>query len=92
MTDREQIRDTFDGASAPDRDGWLPGPPPGRGRYWVVWRGWPETRVEAVELSPALIYRDSPTAPLQIKTLSGMAYQWLPNRDDITHHMPLVAP
>lgn len=71
---------------------WIPGPPPGPGRYWVVWTDWPETRIEAVELSPALIYAGDPRAPLQIKTLRGMAYQYDANRADITHHMALDPP
>lgn len=72
---------------------WVPGPPPGPGRYWVVWAGWPNgIRIEAVEISPALIYRSDPRAPLQIKTLSGCAYQLSLNIADLTHHMPLVAP
>lgn len=72
---------------------WIEGPPPGPGRYWVVWRSRDgAARVEAVELSPALIHRNDPTADLLIKTLSGLAYQLAPNLKNLTHHMPLEAP
>lgn len=71
---------------------WVIGPPPGRGRYWVVWNLRSGKRVEAVEVGPAVIHRDNPDAKLLIKMLSGMSYEFSPNRDDITHHMPLDPP
>lgn len=49
-------------------------------------------RVEPVELSPAVIYYDDPNARLLIKTLTGVAYFFEANRDDISHHMPLECP
>lgn len=71
---------------------WIPGPPPGRGRYWVVWRLKTGTRVEPVEISPALLYYNDPRADLLIKMIKGSAYEFSTNRDDITHHMPLDPP
>lgn len=71
---------------------WIPGPPPGRGRWWVFWHLKSGPRVEAVEVGPALLLRDNPDARLLIKMLSGAAYVFEPNRDDITHHMPIEPP
>lgn len=53
---------------------WQPGPPPGRGRWWVVWttlQG--ERRVEPIEISPAVIRYDDPNARLLFKTMTGVA-------------------
>lgn len=71
---------------------WIPGPPPGRGRWWVYWNLRTGPRVECVEVGPALLQRDNPDARLLIKMLGGAAYEFAPNRDDITHHMPLETP
>jgi len=71
---------------------WTPGPPPGRGRYWVVWALVSGVKVEAVELSPALLYYDDPNARLLIKTLWGAAYPFEANKESIQWHMPLVSP
>jgi hypothetical protein len=67
---------------------WIPGPPPGPGIYWVFWR----RGVVAVEIGPALIHRGDPAASLLIKTLGGAAYLYEPNRDAVTHHMPMMPP
>jgi len=74
------------------RSSWIAGPPPGRGRYWVAWRDDDEVRVVPIELSPAVIHYSDPNARLLIKTLTGMAYDYDANRNNITHHMPLVGP
>lgn len=71
---------------------WIPGPPPGRGRYWVVWNLRTGTHVEPVEIGPAFLLRDNPNARLLIKMLSGNGYEFAANRDDITHHMLLDPP
>jgi hypothetical protein len=71
---------------------WIPGPPPGRGRYWVHWHLRSGPSVEAIEVSPALIHYNDPNARLLIKTLWGAAYEFDANRGDITHHMPLASP
>jgi hypothetical protein len=71
---------------------WTKGPPPGRGRYWVVWALRSGVKVEAVELSPALIYYADPNARLLIKTMWGAAYEFEANKADISHHMPLDPP
>lgn len=71
---------------------WIEGPPQERGCYWIVWRSAGGPRVVAVDLSPAVIRHNDPTAPLLLKTMGGLAYQLAPNIHHITHHMPLVAP
>lgn len=73
-------------------DAWIPGPPPGPGRYWVFWHLPSGAPVEAVELGPALICEGDPTAPLLIKMPGGMSYLYDPNRDNITYHMPIMPP
>lgn len=72
---------------------WIAGPPPGRGRYWVVWKMLSgSTRVDVIELSPALIHGDNPDAPLMVKTLTGLAYRFDEYRERFTHHIELDAP
>lgn len=61
---------------------WLPGPPPGRGLWWIVWRG----TVVAVAIDPALIHRGDPDARLLIKTMTGMAYYLDVEAKHVTHH------
>lgn len=67
---------------------WFAGPPPGRGHWWVVWRG----TVVPVEVGPAVIYRDDPNAKLLLKTLGGLAYEFERNAKDISHHAVLEGP
>lgn len=64
---------------------WSEGPPPGQGRWWIYRVG----RVEAVEVSPALV---TPGARLLLKTMGGMAYDFEANRPMISHHAPLATP
>lgn len=71
---------------------WRPGPPPGRGRWWVCWAGDDGPRVRLFEVSPAVIHYDSPAALLLMKSPCGMAWQFEANRDRMTHHAPVVAP
>lgn len=71
---------------------WISGPPPGRGRFWIVFQLRSGPRVEAVEIGPAVIYLDNPDAKLLIKLLSGMSYEFNPDRGDISHHMPFDPP
>lgn len=70
----------------------LPGPPPGRGSWWISIKGSWDTLVMAVAVEPALIHRDNPVAPLLIKTLSGCAYDFATMRASIDFHAPLVMP
>jgi hypothetical protein len=73
---------------------WIFGPPPGRGRWWVYFHplngGSP--RVDIVDVSPALIHADNPTAPLLVKFSHGVAYPFEQNLDRFSHHMPLEVP
>jgi len=72
---------------------WIEGPPSARGNYWIVWQDDKGKRdVIAVDVSPDLIYIKDEKAPLRLKLLGGMAYDFEANRSHITHHMPMVAP
>ena len=70
------------------RISWNPGPPPGFGHWWIVWR----SVVVPVEIGPALINRDNPNAALLIKTLGGLAYSFDANREHVTYHAVLESP
>lgn len=61
---------------------WIPGPPPGRGLWWVVWRG----TVCAVAVDPALINRGDPDAKLLIKGMTGLAFYFEKEEKWITYH------
>jgi hypothetical protein len=69
---------------------WYPGPPTGRGAYWVIWRG--EPAPIACEVSPALMYQHLDDAPLMIKLLGGVAYRLGTAGHRITHHAALTPP
>lgn len=71
---------------------WQKGPPPGRGRWWVCWAGDEGPRVRLIDVSPAVIYYDDPNARLLMKSPSGMAWQFEPNKGRMTHHAPVEEP
>lgn len=70
-------------------DAWIPGPPPGRGTYWIVWRGSDGTLVTVADVSSALV---NPSGRLLLKFVDGWAYHLEVVRDRILHHMPIAYP
>ena len=70
------------------RVSWHPGPPPGRGLWWVVWRG----VVCAVAIDPALINRGDPNARLLIKGMTGLAFPFEAERRHVSHHAEFEHP
>lgn len=68
---------------------WIAGPPPGRGRWWVVLNG---VAVACVAIEPALIHLDNPVAPLLVKLLGGLSYPFGEFIARVTHHAVFEAP
>lgn len=72
---------------------WIPGAPPGRGKWWIYFR-WlsGKTTVEACEVGPAVLKEGDPSARLLLKFSTGAAYLFEPNRASILFHAPIEAP
>lgn len=71
---------------------WIPGAPSTRGRYWIYWHTLlDEDRVDAIELSPAVL---NPDGNLLCKLSSGVAYRYSQDgiRSQISHHIPILEP
>ncbi len=67
---------------------WRPGPPPGRGAWWIII----DERVLPVDVSPALVDWNNLDAPLLLKMLGGGAYPFETAKEKITHHAALNPP
>lgn len=73
--------------------GWKPGPPPGRGNWWIYWRHLDDSwHVDSCEVSPSLLRYYDPDAPLLLKLPHGACFPFDTAKEQISHHAPMERP